>query len=319
MRISDLLAREPFGSILAETLSIYWSHVLDKNIFVSWGGQDIDAQLWSGNNYLNFFCTPDVSQSCFTNIVREYSYTKPFWRRCLQTLYVRAGVTPPLREWIAQSHFSVSHPIPNSKNQLIIGGRNRFRILNPYDSESIVLAKAGFSRLGFERELSIRNSYARELAPRMLGTRANGLAFAEEYVVGTPANRLPDYLALSVRQEASFRLIEALHRPTLNPIFFTDYISSLVDSLYCLSSQAGLYAETIVDFVSYSCASVNVGIVTTHGDFQNANILQTNSDICIIDWETAAVRSQLYDLVTLSSSIRLSQNRFKTWVATAEH
>ena len=62
-----------------------------------------------------------------------------------------------------------------------------------------------------------------------------------------------------------------------------------------------------------------MGVVTTHGDFQNANILQTNSDICIIDWETAAVRSQLYDLVTLSSSIRLSQNRFKTWVATAEH
>ena len=319
MRVADLLVREPFGAILEQTLAAYLSEVAGNSVEVFWGKGDKGDQEWLGNTHLNFFCTRDVEAGCFENIVREFGYARAWWRRGLQAAYVRAAVTPPSREWLSQVRFRVSAPIPNASQQLVIGGRNRFRIIHPQAGESVVIAKAGFPRLGFDREIAAREVYAKAVAPRFLGMRANGMAFAEEYFVGTPANRLPAARAQEARHEACRRLIEAVHRPSLRSAPMAEYLEQLAITINEFSSSVGALAQPLADWAARRCGSASVGLAITHGDFQNGNILVTDHDLCIIDWETATERSQLYDLATLSTDIRLAPDRFEKWRKTVAH
>ena len=72
-------------------------------------------------------------------------------------------------------------------------------------------------------------------------------------------------------------------------------------------------AMVLVDHLTSCSKSMFLGVTMTHGDFQNANILTNDRDLRVIDWETAMLRSQLYDLATLCSDIRLSDDYFVTW------
>lgn len=313
MRITYLLDREPFGQILQLTLSAYWGDIYGLPVDVYWNRQSLDCQLWQGNSYLNFFCARDVDVSCFENIIREFSHARSWWCRGVQSGYVRAAISPPFRKWLSQVCFSVSQDIPGATQQLIIGGRNRLRIIHPKVGESVVIAKAGFSRLGFEREIYVRESYARALAPKFLGMRASGMAFAEEYCVGTPANRLPIRRAIQARAEACNRLIEFLHRPTLRIVVIAEHLKQLATNIQTLASDVGVAAQALADLASRISGSAQLGLALTHGDFQNGNILVTEQDLRIIDWETATERSQLYDLATLSVDMRLAPDRFEVW------
>lgn len=313
MRVSDLLNREPFGEVLEQTLASYWSAVTGNLVEVFWGSGSRGSQEWRGNPYLNFFCTSDVERVCFDNIIREFGYARSWWRRGLQAGYVRAAVTPPSRDWLSRLRFRVSVPIQDSGHQIVIGGRNRLRILHPREGESVVIAKVMAPRLEFEREVSVRSGLAAEIAPRYFGVRANGLAFAEEYFVGTPANRLPRSRALWARQEASMRLIEAVHRPSIRCVSIFEYLEQLSGAIKQLSIVAGAEAQALADLAARMSGSESLGVAMTHGDFQQGNILVTENDLRVIDWETATERSQLYDLATLSSGIRLARSRFQTW------
>jgi hypothetical protein len=232
---------------------------------------------------------------------------------------VRAAVTPPFREWLSQVRFQVSEPIPSANQQLVIGGRNRFRIIHPQAGESVVIAKAGFPRLGFDREVAARKGYASAVAPRFLGTRANGMAFAEQYFVGTPANRLPGALAEQARREATRQLVEAVHRPSLHSVPVAEYLKQLAVSINEFSTAAGAQAQPLANWAVRLCGSAPLGVAMTHGDFQNGNILVKEHDLRMIDWETATERSQLYDLATLFSDIRLAPDRFDSWRRTVAH
>ncbi|MBK1646837.1 hypothetical protein CKO25_19805 [Thiocapsa imhoffii] len=260
-----------------------------------------------------------MDSACFENIVREFSHARAWWRRGVQAAYVRAAIQPPIRKWLAQVHFRVSRDIPDANQQLLIGGRNRFRIIRPSAGESVVIAKDGFPRQGFRREVAAREGYAKAVAPKFLGIRAHGMAFAEAYFVGTPANRLPSPLASQARHDACQKLVEAVHRPTLRNLLISEYGAQLAVTLSELSSAAGAQAQLLVDWAERVCGSAPIGLALTHGDFQNGNILVTEHDLRIIDWETATERSQLYDLVTLSADIRLAADGFETWRQTVTH
>jgi len=71
--------------------------------------------------------------------------------------------------------------------------------------------------------------------------------------------------------------------------------------------------EALSHWLRESAGSVPIGLVFSHGDFQDANILVNGEALHIIDWENATERSQLYDLATMSSGIRLSPDSAQTW------
>ena len=313
MRVSELLAREPFGSIFQKTLSEYWTNQYSLPVDLFWANSRAGKQVWRGNSYLNFFCTSDVDPCCFQNIVREFSYSRVLWRRFLQTSYARAATSGAFRSLFSNLYFSVSEFIPDAPSQIILGGRNRLRILHPRLRQSIVIAKAGFDKSGFENEIFVRQHYVRDVAPAFYGLIANGLAFSEEYITGTPANRFSSQYTARFHYEALQHLTVSLHEPTLRCVPLVQYTEYLVSTLTSFSTLSGSLASQILLFISQICSSTYIGTSMTHGDFQSANILVSTDKVRIIDWETVAVRSQFYDVVTLFSSIRLSSDKFLVW------
>jgi hypothetical protein len=316
MRISYLLRREPFGEILETTCTTYWSQVLGHKVEVSWGKNNTTySHIWRGNIYLNFFCVDDVDPDCFEIIKREFRHSPKRSRRLLQAAYVHAAVRPPTRNWLSQVQFSVSEELPLAREQLLIGGNRRIRIIHPAKGKSMVIHKHGFSKMGFDREVFARMGPASSVAPKFFGLDDNGASFSEAYFIGTPVNRLASAHACEVREHARERLIIEVHQSSMRIVQVSEYVMQLLEKLRSFSPELMDSALALTQWILKQCATMEVRLVFSHGDFQDANILVNGDVIHIIDWENATERTQLYDLATMSSGIRLASNSLDVWRA----
>jgi hypothetical protein len=318
MRLSLLLKREPFGRILEDTLSSYWSETESNSVRVRWGAKNVGAQVWHGNVYLNFFCVDGVDPACFDVIVREFGHAKVAWRRGVQAAYVRLATRPPARRWLSQVSFSVSSPIGNAKEILVIGGNRRLRIIHPRAGRSVVIHKANYTRIPFEREIAARTGPAAQVAPRFFGVNADGSAFEEEYFVGSPANRLPQAQESDVRRFAQDLLVEQVHQPTLRVVVLGEYLCAVARRIATIEPSLADVARRLADDIARSVGQAPLGLAFSHGDFQDANILVGQGGVRVIDWEASEERSQLYDLATLQSGLRLAPDRCSAWRVLAE-
>ncbi|MDB4445460.1 phosphotransferase [Akkermansiaceae bacterium] len=312
MRLSLLLQREPFGQILEETMSEHWSSE-GADLKITWGKSEKCAQSWRGNIYLNFFCVDNVDSDCFEIIKREFSHSRKRSRRLLQAAYVQTAIRAPFRNILSQVQFSVSREVPLAHEQLLIGGNRRIRLIHPKAAKSIVIQKKGFSRLGFDREVTARSGLAAAVAPEFFGLDESGESFSEEYFVGTPSNRFPIDQQASYVGTARERLISEVHRPSLRTALISEYFGQLSDSLREFSEEFSTAIVLLERWFSEHVKGASLGLVFSHGDFQDANILANDEVLHIIDWENATERSQLYDLATMDSGMRQTADSVLAW------
>ena len=259
-----------------------------------------------------------MDPACFEVIKREFSHSQKRSRRLIQAGYVQAAVRPPFRNWLSQVQFTVSGGVPLAREQLLIGGNRRMRIIHPAAGKSMVIHKQGFDWLGFDREVFARMGPAAAVAPRFFGLDESGVSFSEEYFIGTPANRFPIEQQMGYCQDATARLIAEVHRPSLRTVRVFDYLDQLTHRL-------GMFSDKLTDAIlprskwfNERAKGASLGLVFSHGDFQDANILINNEVLHIIDWENATERSQLYDLATMQSGIRLAADSVQAWCAQVE-
>ncbi|MDA9196988.1 aminoglycoside phosphotransferase family protein [Akkermansiaceae bacterium] len=291
----------------------YWSNQGDFECNLYWGKSEVSGQTWRGNIYLNFFCVDDVDPACFEIIKREFSRSHKRSRRWIQNAYVQAAVRPPVRNLLSQVQFTVSQEVPLAREQLLIGGNRRMRMIHPAVGKSTVIHKHGFDRLGFDREVFARMGPAEAVAPQFFGLDKGGASFSEAYFIGTPANRFPIDQQADYCHDATERLILEVHRPSLRTVLVSDYLDQLAHRLGEFSET---FTETILPLLKWLSERVgdaSLGLVFSHGDFQGANILINGEVLHIIDWENATERSQLYDLATMESEIRLSADSVQAW------
>ena len=313
MRLSLLLQREPFGDILEATMMGYWGNSSDSPLSIQWGKSEAKGQLWWGNIYLNFFCVDGVDPACFEIIKREFSHSQKRSRRWLQAAYVQAAVRPPFRNRLAQVQFTVSEEVPLAREQLLIGGNRRMRIIHPCAGKSMVIHKQGFSRLGFDREVFARMGPAAAVAPRFFGLDESAVSFSEEYFIGTPANRFPVEQQEGYCHDAKARLVTEVHRPSLRTVLVSDYLGQLTHRLGDFSEKLTDAILPLSKWLNQHAGDASLGLVFSHGDFQDANILINGETLHIIDWENATERSQLYDLATMDSGMRLAGDSVQAW------
>lgn len=308
-----MLQREPFGEILENTLSKYWSIEDRADAHVRWRHAEKGDQVWRGNTYLNFFCVEGVDPLCFEVIEQEFGHSIKLWRRMLQSGYVRMATRPPMRRVLSNVRFGVSREIVDAKEKLVIGGNHRLRIIHPHAGRSIVIHKEGHRRSHFEREVSARTGAAAPVAPSFYGLEANGMAFVEEYLVGTPANRLALSDESEARKEAMHRLLTEVHRPSLRSVQLGEYALTLAAKIVGLAPEVGENACRLAEWASSKAGAAELGLVLSHGDFQAGNIHVLKEGLRIIDWETADERSQLYDIATFYSNIRQTIHKDEAW------
>lgn len=328
MRISLLLQREPFGIIFQETLSAFLASWTGCQYEVRWqsGRPNPKAmrrqgqQLWLCNAYLGAIFVPEVSEKVFDPIRREYHRSVVWWRRPIQRVYVSMATSYPYARYLAHAGISLSPPIPNAKELLIIGGNHKIRLIDYAQGVVYSILKKGFPRQFIQREIEVRLQ-AEEIGlpvPTLEALGEDESWFAEQYLAGTPVNRLNDR---SVMRRALADAARSLHRlleRTQREQFLEEYTENLRLQIIrlvetgCLLSDVNKGAllrnvDLIMSQINALCSARGCYQITTaitHGDFQPANILLNEDGVWLIDWEYSAQRQAGYDALVFASQSR---------------
>ncbi len=304
MRISLLEKREDFYQILSDTL-INWNSPSQqvKN----------EQSAFIVNRFLNFIAHPQLPTNVFTNLAKEYSTSPVFWKNLIQRYYVRLAVNKNTRRFL--SHKRVFLPV-HLTQFLILGGNHRLRLFKTNLKSSYVILKRGESQAFIKNELLLKKQMRLDYAPRLITSGANW--FEEEYIDGTPLNRLScTTLKNSLIDQIISSHFQQLLLPSQQQLSADLYVNEKREKLLLLLNQEGLNINeqtkyAITQTHDMLCQRLNqkgaITITWTHGDFQKGNVLVESNVFKVIDWEAADKRFWLYDFFVFLSGIRSNGN-----------
>ena len=327
MRISLLLQREPFGSILERTLSGFWGELYGRAFSVRWRAGRPDPrvrgsqteQTWLANIYLNAIFTADANPAVFDPIRREFSRNATWWKRPAQRMYVALALSSWCGPWAAQASMAVAPDVPGARDQLVVAGNHKIRLLDLGTGLAYGVLKDGFRPDFLQRELRVRQEAAKlgVPVPELVSIGHSQTWFSERYVSGTPINRLADRSAaaraVKVAAEALGRLTDQTRQKELLDEYvgrLWSRIESLLEASHVLSEKERIalhrHRDCLVRDINAvrSAADGCVTTALTHGDFQPANILVNDKGVWLIDWEYAERRQVDYDGLVLGLSAR---------------
>ena len=314
MQINHLLAREPFGAILQNTLTPFLASWAGKPYAVSWQPTRLrrvaaQTQVWLCNPRLNAIFVSDASSAVFGHVRREFSRALSPWRRPFQRAYVRAATVTPFSPLLSQYRVLITPALDRARELLITGGNARLRLVDTGGGVVYGILKNGVSRNHLDREVSTRRLAAHSgvPVPEVVQVDSCGRWFAERFVKGTPVNRLTATemarcfdVALkslqglvrdSVRDESSDRYVTGLAQRTLDLLGSVQVVTR---------NQRDKLEETISRLVVAVSSARSLGAQTiltamTHGDLQAGNILAEAGRTWLIDWEHSGRRQAGYD------------------------
>ncbi|MBA7581762.1 hypothetical protein ES708_23673 [subsurface metagenome] len=320
MKISLLLEREPFSSIFEETMSAFFSDYFKQDYKVKWYQGDSDkkiavfkdeTQIWKCNPQLNAIFVPGAEKKVFEPITREFSYTPVWWRKPFQYVYVKTATHRIWGKYLAKINIKISPVVPDAKDLLIIGGNYKLRLLDYKRKKCFVILKKGFNSNFYEREINARRlAYNLKLpVPSILEEVSSNIKwYVEEYVIGTPINRLKESKRSRFILGECIKALRILGEHTREETDVENYVGRLSESiksniisnhLLIEGEQARLLdyldkARSLIVELSRDCIG-KINTVIAHGDFQPANIIINGDCYWIIDWEYSCRRQAEYD------------------------
>jgi thiamine kinase-like enzyme len=338
MRISLLQQREPFSKIVTETLAAFWTDIHGKDISVEWHDKPprgTDRQIWHCNPYLNAIFVRNVKPQVLQPIRQEFSRSLVRWRRPLQKSYVALSTNYFFSPLFANGCISVEPSIPDAANKLVVPGNNKIRILDYSLNCATGIQKVGFLKKFIRSEIETRKaaSAAGVRIPKLLQEAPDASWFREAFFCGTPINRLQD---ISEQQELvadASQQLQHLHLQSVKSQDLNEYshsleleIEELVQSNHLLTHPYRAIITLSLEIIRSTIASSpnsKVNTCLSHGDFQDANIMESNNEAWVIDWEYSDRRQVGYDELVYNLQARSSHQstmaKLLNWVESENH
>jgi hypothetical protein len=185
-----------------------------------------------------------------------------------------------------------------------------YKVFNLQRGVVVKIFDHDISKLNIENEIEYLKTISQiDFAPTLKKWNVYERWYEEEYIFGSIDSLHRSHDSAILLNKFFNEIIPCLSILMLlrSPISKTsnDYAREILDKLEaCMSSQK-ILAEKGIDrikgFIYTMVERLNVlgnspvQIVFTHGDFCPANILKTKKGIKIVDWESAAFRSMLFD------------------------
>jgi len=204
----------------------------------------------------------------------------------------------------------VSPGLERARELLILGGNHHLRLLDAGRGRAYVIKKSNAPRQFVENEIALRQrAVVQDLPIPELHEIGQDLAwYCEEYVEGTPTNRLPRRdLARRAFSEA-VRFLSMLSRRTARQHGLAAYVDHLTGEIAAsmelgdvlTATQRGIANDCVARLSEIAIHGPNavggfLDVSQTHGDFQPGNVLCDNDRIWLIDWEFTAERQAGYD------------------------
>ena len=321
MRISLLLAREPFGTIVERTLESFLPMLTGSPQEVHWrqrtAEQNPQAQRFWVNVYLNAIVHGSAPRNVLNPVLREFGTSLSRWRRPFQRLYMEMAASPLARRRLSQAAIDLTPGFERPERWLILGGNYKLRLLCRDEELCYSVVKHGFPMRFMEREIQARRSAASAgiPTPELLDADESAGWLLERYIEGTPLNRLAsEEEAAAVLDRLAVPLAE-WSRATAHSMPVREYALRLLAesrqhlglrSRFTPQMQGALERVLLLLERRFENATGSVTLATCHGDLQPGNVLQGTTD-WVINWEYAGIRQLGYDPLVWSLALRFPE------------
>ena len=254
--------------------------------------------------------TPGVEPDVFDPIRREFARSVTPWQRPLQRAYVSLATSPLGAPRLAQVGVGISPPLPNAEHLLIVPGNHKIRILDRHNGVVYNIAKRNFPAHFIQREIAARQQAERLglPVPALKTVAGDQTWFSEQYISGTPLNRLADPQVAKRAEQTAINALNRLLEHTAEEVALEDYVAELQSHIQTLINDHRLLSaeqkrmlmentRTLAEHARRLSPAVDGKVMTalTHGDFQPGNILVDGEQVWLIDWEYSGRRQAGYD------------------------
>ena len=273
MRLNDLIRENPnYLSSFIEELETYWSRTFGYPVSVTKGKSSKTSQVWYGHSFLNYVAGSHPSRAVFSNIVREYGFSKNIFLRPFQKMLVQLLVHPWFRKITSDIVLTVDPPIQPNQYMIILGGRNKVRINNLFTQESISI----YFRFS-DPSILLSDYFAKSIMPEkhIISNKLVSLSdrvIVEPYLALTPLNRYPKSFFVTHCDQPYKFLDDHLHRPSIFSLDTCQYLNELLSYVHSYSSELYSLLSRYLDSKSASL-SQSIDLSYSHGDFHDSNIL----------------------------------------------
>ncbi len=304
MKISEMLAREDFYSILPDTLNRFAEFLGIEPGSIAVVGKGETAVLYV-NEKLNAIIAGKPSKLVKDYLRTEYTVAGSLLRKMAVAAYLTIAVT--FVKSNAQRGLKIKL---NGKTDdvLIYPCNKKIRLFDFSEGVVYTVLKEGFPDIYIKRETEFRlNTYV-SFVPKI---KHSGQGCYSETIIrnGRPLARIQDAAFVEEKKRESLELLTSLTKQP-RKIDARTYVAELKERcLKMLSTKKG-FAESdkvasIFDRLIEKTQDCDIGLVISHGDFQPGNIwIDENGKTVIIDWETVKERTPFYDYAALYCSLR---------------
>ena len=326
MKIALLLEREPFGSILEQTLKAYLLDSTGTKHEVFWyqhnpGLKTISQsglQAWLCNPHLDAIFALDATPAVYSSIREKYGRSRIWWKTILYSLYVALASRRPAVQWLASHALGIKPALPDAPHLVIRGGINRIHILDYQRGIAHTLLKNGLPIDLMQSEIVVRRSLPIGISvPDLVSVSDDARYFTERLVAGLAIDQLN---STAEYERAVIRALDSLtelYQATWESYRTRDYLRTLLtdieqalaaNRLLTGKARNRLWDLTLaLDDRAQSCIPEDehaLQLAITHGDLQEGNILWDGQKAWLLDWEFTARRFWLYDYLVFGLRTR---------------
>lgn len=325
MKISLLLAREPFPEIFEETMERHLAEVTGIPCRVRWRQRSRLERVahqprpkeWLCNPLMNAIFAPSARGAVLALPRRWYGRGPSLARTVAQSVYVRAATFPIARSALAGPAILIDPPPANASSVLIAGGNTRLRLFDFARGEATTILKSRFDGSFVSADLQVRAAHSWLPAPEVLRVLDGGRAYVEPILSCSTAAHLTNWQTrqrvLDVALEACDRLGHETTQSVPGKTYLRGILERCLERAEYLGARERLIAERVARWTSRAKgvaeligdqASFKVEIGRSHGDLSLGNILADGDNVHLIDWERTGIRIRGFDAITLALASR---------------
>jgi hypothetical protein len=318
VKISLLKKRENFDIILINSLSLF----LKKRH--GWIGKISFSNIPNSkefviNDLLNIIYPLSIPRYELSTITQEFSWSINPFKSVLQNIYRFISVRFPLEIVFSSSSIFISDENMILDNVVMIPGNHSIRLVDTRKNICTVFCKDGFNKALLIKDAQVRQDYIFLKAPRVIELNYSEGWFDEERVSGLPLNRLNDGMIKEEFINQCEDNLKLLYDSSLLTVDINQYLTDLLQNIddLVLINKPPLNPQLhrlLVSLVSLLEKNISLSedfyfrICCSHGDFQPANIICSEDEFWLIDWEYSQPRSNFYDALTFKLKARVNTN-----------
>lgn len=309
MRIAEMLLREDFYKILADTVTEYYRKVYGKEIVFSYE-KTPDCEKLIVNGKLSFVSRFPAPFGLRKFMLSEYNV------RGSRVKYVAGKAAALLVSILPQlgklCNAYISRDVLG-KNTFISPQNRSIRFFD-YDAMTVdCIIKSGFTSKYFANQLAFRKQYHYDFMLPLLDSGEHW--FREPILTGHPLARVTDEAHYQKAMYDALTGMKQLATDTIGYEEASDYAQKLLNKIGTLLEEAKerkhiahpertlQIAQKAADLITAS--AMRIPTCVSHGDFQGGNIwVDDRGKTWLYDWETVGRRSVWYDSAVLQYSLR---------------